>query len=68
MKIFSVFLIGSYLLIKVSSTQVNISNMEVHHDVNGNVMDIHDGNIIQYDQDGLYYYYGMGYQDCELER
>ncbi|CAF3846044.1 unnamed protein product [Rotaria sp. Silwood1] len=27
-------------------------------------MDIHDGNVIQYEKGGLYYYYGVGYGGC----
>lgn len=30
-------------------------------------MDIHDGNIVQFDAGGLYYYYGMGYGQCHAE-
>lgn len=31
-------------------------------------MDTHDGNIVQWDSDnGLYWYYSMGYTDCTLE-
>jgi beta-xylosidase len=29
-------------------------------------MDIHDGNVIQYEKGGLYYYYGVGYGDCHV--
>lgn len=30
-------------------------------------MDTHDGNIIQWEDNGLYWYYSMGYQDCTIE-
>ena len=30
-------------------------------------MDTHDGNIVQWEKDGLYWYYSMGYQDCTIE-
>ena len=41
---------------------VSISNTECRSDVEGNLMDTHDGNIVQWDQpNGLYWYYSMGY-------
>ena len=43
---------------------VNISNVLKRLDVNGNPMDIHDGNIIQFETGGLYYFYGVGYGQC----
>jgi hypothetical protein len=61
---FAMLLILSTL---VFSAEVNISNTVVRHDVNGNQMDTHDGNIIQLEGKGLYYFYSMGYQDCVLE-
>lgn len=30
-------------------------------------MDTHDGNIMQWEANGLYWFYSMGYQDCEIE-
>lgn len=30
-------------------------------------MDTHDGNIVQFEPNGLYFYYSMGYQDCTIE-
>ena len=49
------------------AAKVEISNTEVRHDVLGNIMDTHDGNIVQYEPNGLYWYYSMGYQDCVIE-
>lgn len=53
------------LLLNLSSAKlVNISNTQPRRDVNGVLMDIHDGNIVQWQQGGPYYFYGMGYQNC----
>ena len=46
---------------------VEISNTECRTDVDGNLMDTHDGNIMQWEENGLYWYYSMGYKDCEIE-
>ena len=48
----------------VSATLVTISNVLPRVDVIGKPMDIHDGNVIQYEKGGLFYYYGVGYGDC----
>ncbi|CAF1474852.1 unnamed protein product [Adineta ricciae] len=65
MFLISIALFLTLLLISdVSPTSVVISNVLPRVDINGKPMDIHDGNIIQYDKDGLYYYYGIGYGDC----
>jgi len=42
--------------------QTFISNTEPRRDIHGNIMDIHDGNILFYNN--LYYYYGTGYGKC----
>merc|ERR1719300_1781225 len=34
-------------------------------DVEGNLIDVHDGNILKHE--GLWYWWGMGYRDCLLE-
>ena len=49
---------------KVSGKLVTISNVLPRLDVDGKLMDIHDGNVIQYEKGGLYYYYGVGYGQC----
>jgi beta-xylosidase len=36
-------------------------------DIHGQPMDIHDGKIVQFEQGGLYYYYGMGYGKCHSD-
>ncbi|GMH99048.1 hypothetical protein TrVE_jg12855 [Triparma verrucosa] len=42
------------------------SNQETQHDVNGNLMDQHDGNLLEVG--GVWYWFGMGYTDCKLEK
>ena len=45
-----------------AAEKVSISNTSVRQDVDGNLMDTHDGNIVQWDsENGLYWYYSMGY-------
>lgn len=50
-----------------SATAVTVSNVEPRVDIAGQLMDVHDGNILQSEQDGLYYWVGMGYGDCVEE-
>ena len=45
---------------------VYIDNTSPRHDDRGVVMDIHDGGLFR--ADGQYWYYGIGYQNCTLER
>lgn len=42
------------------------SNKEAVKDVDGFLMDQHDGNLLQVG--GLWYWFGMGYTDCKLEK
>lgn len=46
----------------------NISNVKPRTDVLGQLMDIHDGNVIKVsstaNSESLYYWYGMGYLNC----
>jgi hypothetical protein len=57
-------LLTFFFINDISTVQVTISNVLPRVDVNGHPMDIHDGNIVQFDKGGLYYYYGMGYGEC----
>ena len=43
-----------------------IDNTMPRRDVEGSLMDVHDGNVIKIGD--LFYWYGMGYQDCHLEK
>ena len=47
---------------------VFIDNTSPRHDVNLGLMDIHDGNLMQWEAGGRYYWYGLGYRDCPLSR
>ena len=44
-----------------------ISNTACRTDINSTLMDTHDGNIVQWTTNGLFWFYSMGYQDCEIE-
>ena len=39
--------------------------MNFRRDIDGKLMDIHDGNVIRIGD--LYHWYGMGYTNCTLE-
>eukprot|EP00051_Salpingoeca_urceolata_P027193 m.480382 g.480382 ORF g.480382 m.480382 type:complete len:366 (+) comp21810_c0_seq1:160-1257(+) len=54
----------SLALACASATSVTINNTKLHHDVNGAIMDAHDGNIIQFTPKGPFYFYAMSYGDC----
>eukprot|EP00040_Diaphanoeca_grandis_P024458 m.134381 g.134381 ORF g.134381 m.134381 type:complete len:381 (-) comp29737_c0_seq2:528-1670(-) len=50
---------------KIDKTvNVTIDNTLPKTDINGMLMDVHDGNIKQWQPGGLFYWYGMGYQNC----
>jgi hypothetical protein len=52
------YLIG---LVSIASAATK-DNTKPTTDVEGNLMDIHDGTIVQWNhEDQLYYWYGMGY-------
>lgn len=57
-----VFLITLASLLIISEA---IDNTVPRRDVNGQLMDVHDGNVIKIGD--LYHWYGMGYSDCQLE-
>ena len=54
--------------IDTTATAVYIDNTSPRFDVNGRLMDIHDGNLVQWEAGGRYYWYGIGYRNCTLER
>lgn len=43
---------------------VNISNTVPRRNMANELMDAHDGNIVQWTRGGLWYWYGMGYGNC----
>lgn len=62
--IFYYILINLLFVGDVSCRLITISNILPRVDVHNQSMDIHDGNIIQYEKGGLYYFYGVGYGGC----
>ena len=66
MEILSVFLWISFLVSFI--TAAIIDNTVPRTDVDGNLMDVHDGNVERWEENNLFHWYGMGYQDCELEK
>ena len=48
----------------VIATAVTLHNNVPRVDVNGHILDSHDGTLVQWDQGGLYYWYAMAYGDC----
>ena len=42
-----------------------ISNIDPRYAMDGTIMDAHDGNTIQYESEGDFHYYGMGYGLCQ---
>ncbi|CAF0871500.1 unnamed protein product [Didymodactylos carnosus] len=48
--------------------EVTVSNTQPRVDVDGQLMDIHDGNIVQWIPGGYYYWYGNGYTLCKDTR
>ena len=45
------------------ATEVTISNVEPRRDSTGQIMDMHDGNVVV-GEDGTYYWYAAGYGGC----
>eukprot|EP00043_Microstomoeca_roanoka_P006211 m.61088 g.61088 ORF g.61088 m.61088 type:complete len:425 (-) comp13322_c0_seq2:21-1295(-) len=48
-----------------SGELVTISNVYPHVDTTGEIMDAHDGTIVQWEANGPYYFYGMSYGLCK---
>ena len=63
------FLVAAAVLASVRAAAQNatISNTQPRRDVDGKLMDAHDGSILRH-SDGLYYYYAMGYGDCDQRK
>jgi hypothetical protein len=49
----------------VNGVLVTIDNRLPRLDVNGMIVDAHDGSIQQFESDGLYYMHAMQYGLCE---
>ena len=48
-----------------SCSSLYVDNTAPRVDTDGELMDVHDGNILYHE--GLWYWWGMGYTDCVLE-
>lgn len=48
-----------------ANTPVTISNVEYRRNVTGEIMDAHDGSYNQWSPGGPWYYYAMGYGNCQ---
>jgi hypothetical protein len=45
--------------------QVTINNLKPRYDINGAIIDAHDGSIQQFEKNGLYYMHAMQYGLCQ---
>jgi hypothetical protein len=54
------------LLAPCAGTAVLISNTVPRLDSTGQILRVHDGNIVQWEANGLYYWYGMSYGMCKV--
>eukprot|EP01084_Bolivina_argentea_P048568 89469_1 len=43
---------------------ITIDNTKAMLDVDGNVMNVHEGHIVRWKTNGLFYFYGMQYELC----
>lgn len=59
--------IGLFYLLPVfiHAIPVKINNLQPRFDINGMIVDAHDGSIQQFEKDGLYYAHAMQYGLCE---
>jgi hypothetical protein len=49
----------------IHGIQVTINNLKPRLDINGVIIDAHDGSIQQFEKNGLYYMHAMQYGLCE---
>jgi hypothetical protein len=49
----------------IHAIQVTINNLKPRLDINGVIIDAHDGSIQQFEKNGLYYMHAMQYGLCE---
>ena len=54
-----------FLFFYAAVSTILIDNLHPKKDINGNLMDIHDGNILQIPNDPYFYWVGMGYGSCQ---
>lgn len=48
-----------------SALRVTIDNLRPRTDQHNEIIDAHDGNIVQWQEGGEYYYYAMAYGLCK---
>ena len=44
---------------------IKLSNLQPRYDSSSQLMDVHDGNILQIPSSSTYFFYGMGYGSCQ---
>lgn len=49
----------------IHTTRVVINNLQPRFDINGTIIDAHDGSIQQFEKHGLYYMHAMQYGLCK---
>ena len=57
---------AAQLFALLTTPGVYIDNTRARVDVRGMLMDVHDGNVAQWEPGGRYYWYGIGYRNCTL--
>jgi len=65
MTIAAALLVLSSVVLEAEATGSKVSNILPKRDTNGKILDAHDGNIVFDPATKLYYYYSVGYGDCE---
>ena len=57
-------LLFAYSIHSLRSTQVTLSNTEPRLDTNGDIINAHDGVVQQWESNGKFYWYSIGYSLC----
>lgn len=58
----AVLVVAMLAIVAGEVVQVTINDYQPRNDSSGQIMDIHDGNVLIID--GVYYWYGASYGDC----
>lgn len=64
-KIFGNLLSLIFFPLFINGIQVTINNLKPRYDINGEIIDAHDGSIQQFEKNGLYYMHAMQYGLCQ---
>lgn len=62
LKLFFFFVL---LPLLTQAIRVTIDNRQPRYDINGTIIDAHDGSIQQFERNGLYYMHAMQYGLCQ---